>query len=62
MAMSYAFSRDCAGAARYQAPLVDDAIKAWKMTDAGGVAYELARVCLESGDVESCNTFEAMTE
>ena len=50
MAISYAFSRDCAGAAKYQGPLVDDAIKAGKMTDAGGIANELARVCLESGD------------
>ncbi len=52
MAMSYAFSRDCAGAAKYQGPLVDEAIKAGKMADAGGVANELARVCLESGDVD----------
>jgi len=52
MAMSYAFSRDCAGAAKYQGPLVDEAIAAGKMTDAGGVANELARVCLESGDID----------
>jgi tetratricopeptide (TPR) repeat protein len=52
MAMSYGFTRDCAGAAKYQAPLVDEAIGAGKMTDAGGVANELARVCLESGDID----------
>ncbi len=52
MAMSYAFSRDCAGAAKYQGPLVDDAVGAGKMTDGGGIANELARVCLESGDID----------
>jgi len=52
MAMSYAFSRDCAGAAKYQGPLVDEAISAGKMTDAGNVANELARACLESGDID----------
>lgn len=52
MAMSYAFSRDCAGAAKYQGPLVDEAITAGKMTDAAGIANELARACLESGDVD----------
>ena len=52
MAMSYAFSRDCAGAAKYQGLLVDEAITAGKMTDAAGIANELARACLESGDVD----------
>jgi tetratricopeptide (TPR) repeat protein len=52
MAMSYAFSRDCASAAKYEGPLVDDAIKAGKMSDAGGLANELARACLESGDID----------
>jgi tetratricopeptide (TPR) repeat protein len=55
MAMSYAFSRDCAGAAKYQGPLVDEAIKASKMTDAAATANELARVCLESGDIDAAN-------
>jgi tetratricopeptide (TPR) repeat protein len=55
MATSYGFSRDCAGAAKYQGPLVDDAIKAGKMTEAGAIANELARVCLESGDADRAN-------
>ena len=57
MAMSYAFSRDCAGAAKYQGPLVDEAINAGKMTDAAGTANELARACLESGDIDSANNW-----
>jgi tetratricopeptide (TPR) repeat protein len=52
MAMSYAFSRDCARVEKYQGPVVDDAIKAGKLTDAGNAANELARACLESGDID----------
>jgi tetratricopeptide (TPR) repeat protein len=59
MAMSYAFSRDCASAAKHEGPLVDDAIKAGKMTDAAGVANELARVCLESGDIDRASEWYA---
>jgi Flp pilus assembly protein TadD len=52
MAMSYAFSGDCAGATKYQAPVFDQDVAAGKMADAGGVANELARVCLESGNFD----------
>ena len=52
MAMSYAFARDCGGAAKYQGPVVDDAMREGKLTDAASIANELARACLESGDVD----------
>lgn len=51
MAMSYAFERDCAGATRYEAPLYDQFLKASDFFMAGEIANELARVCLESGDL-----------
>ena len=59
MATSYAFSRDCVSAAKYQGPLVDDSIKAGKMTDAAGIANELARACLESGDIDRASEWYA---
>lgn len=52
MAMSYAFARDCDGAVKYQAPVVEDALKEGKATDAASVANELARACLESGNAD----------
>ncbi len=51
MAMSYAFERDCAGAAKYEAPLYDEYLKAGDFFMAGEIANELARVCLESNDI-----------
>ena len=53
MAMSYAFERDCAGATKYEAPLHDEYLKASNFFMAGEIANELARVCLESGDLAS---------
>ncbi len=52
MAMSYAFERNCAGAATYEAPLHEQYLKAGDFFMAGEIANELARVCLESGDLE----------
>jgi Flp pilus assembly protein TadD len=57
MAMSYAFTGDCAGATKYQASLFDQEAAAGKMADAGGVANELARVCLESGNFDSAEAW-----
>ncbi len=51
MAMSYAFERNCAGAAKYEAPLYDEYVKAGDFFMAGEIANELARVCLESNDI-----------
>jgi tetratricopeptide (TPR) repeat protein len=53
MAMSYAFERNCAGAAKFEAPLFDEYMKAPDYFMAGEIANELARVCLESGDLAS---------
>lgn len=53
MAMSYAFERNCAGATKYEAPLYDEYVKAGNFFMAGEIANELARVCLESGDLDS---------
>jgi tetratricopeptide (TPR) repeat protein len=52
MAMSYAFERNCAGAAKYEAPLYDGYLAAKDFFNAGEIANELARVCLESGNLD----------
>jgi tetratricopeptide (TPR) repeat protein len=53
MAMSYAFERNCAGATKHEAPLYEDYLKAGDFYMAGEIANELARVCLESGDLDA---------
>lgn len=53
MAMSYAFERSCAGATKYEAPLYEDYLKGGDFYMAGEIANELARVCLESGDLDA---------
>jgi Flp pilus assembly protein TadD len=53
MAMSYAFERNCAGAEKYEAPLYEQFLKSGDFFMAGEIANELARVCLESGDLET---------
>ena len=52
MAMSYAFERNCDGAARYAGPLYERNLAAGAFFDAGEVANELARVCLESNSLD----------
>jgi tetratricopeptide (TPR) repeat protein len=52
MAMSYAFERNCAGAAKYEAPLYERYVAAKEFFNAGEIANELARVCLESGSLD----------
>jgi tetratricopeptide (TPR) repeat protein len=52
MAMSYAFERNCAGAAKYEAPLYEGYLAAKDFFNAGEIANELARVCLESGSLD----------
>ena len=53
MAMSYAFERNCAGSEKYEGPLYEDYLKAGDFFMAGEIANELARVCLESGDLDT---------
>ena len=57
MAMSYAFERNCEGAARYEGPLYDRNLATGAFFDAGEVANELARACLESGDIDQAATW-----
>ena len=56
IAVSYAFEGNCAGATSVESPLVDHAVSAGDFTDAGEIANELARICLESGDVAQAHT------
>lgn len=53
MAMSYAFERDCTNVAKYEAPAYEMYVAAKDFFNAGEVANELARVCLESGDYDA---------
>jgi tetratricopeptide (TPR) repeat protein len=52
MAMSYAFERNCDGAAGYAGPLYERNLASGAFFDAGEVANELARVCLESNSLD----------
>ena len=53
MAMSYAFENDCRNAEKYESRLYDTYLAAPDFYQAGEMADELARVCLESGDLDS---------
>ena len=57
MAMSHAFERNCAGAAKYEAPLYESYLAAKNFFAAGEIANELARVCLESGSLDEAATW-----
>ena len=50
LAVSYAFESKCTEAAAVEAPLYEKALAAKAFNDAGELANELARICLESGD------------
>ena len=51
MAMSYAFEGNCKGAAKYEGPLYQSYLDAKDWFNAGETADELARVCIDSGDL-----------
>ena len=51
LAMSYAFESDCQGAAKYAGQAFDIFQAAKDAFNSGEVANELARICLESGDL-----------
>ncbi len=53
MAMSYAFENNCKEAAKYESPLYDQYVEAKDFFSAGEIANELARVCLEAGDLDT---------
>jgi tetratricopeptide (TPR) repeat protein len=50
MAVSYAFERNAAEAAKYEQQAFDDRVAAQKFTDAAGIANEMGRIYLESDD------------
>jgi tetratricopeptide (TPR) repeat protein len=60
MAFSYAFERKAADAARYEQPLYDEYMAKPNYFSAGEVANELARIYLESGDLENAQKWYAM--
>jgi tetratricopeptide (TPR) repeat protein len=60
MAFSYAFERKAADAARYEQPLYDEDIATKNFFAAGEVANELARIYLESGDLDNAQKWYAM--
>ena len=55
MAMSYAFDNDCKGAEKYEAPLYESYLAAKDYYNAGEMADELARVCIEAGALEEAS-------
>ncbi len=59
MAVSYAFERNCDGAAKAEAPLYDGYLSSHDFFNAGEIADELARVCLESGSLDQAATWYA---
>ncbi|MCC7498243.1 MAG: tetratricopeptide repeat protein [Bryobacterales bacterium] len=50
MAMSYAFDNNCAGALKAQQPVIDYWVAEKNFFQAGEMANEAARVCIEAGD------------
>jgi tetratricopeptide (TPR) repeat protein len=55
MAMSYAFERNCKGATTYASQAYDIFLAAKDFYNTGEVANELARICLESGDLDAAS-------
>lgn len=53
MAMSYAFENDCQGAARFAQQVFNYQTSQKNFFQQGEIANELARVCLEAGDVNT---------
>jgi tetratricopeptide (TPR) repeat protein len=53
MAMSYAFENDCQGAARFAQQVFDYHVGQKNFFQQGEIANELARVCLEAGDLDT---------
>ncbi|MBZ5566812.1 MAG: tetratricopeptide repeat protein [Acidobacteriia bacterium] len=57
MAFSYAFEGKAADAARYEQPLYDEYIAKGNFFNAGEIANELARIYLESGDLDNAQNW-----
>ena len=52
IAISYGFEGDCAGAAKYEEPIYHQYLDVRDFFNAGEVANELARLCLDAGNVD----------
>lgn len=52
IAISYGFERDCTNAAKHEEPLYRQYLDAKDFNNAGGVANELARMCLDAGNID----------
>ena len=59
MAFSYAFERKAGEAAKYEQPLYDESIAKNNFFSAGETANELARIYLESGDLDDAQKWYA---
>jgi Flp pilus assembly protein TadD len=60
MAISYGFEGDCSNATKVEEPLYRQYLDAKDFNTAGGVANELARLCLDAGDIESAERWYKM--
>ncbi|MGE5245347.1 MAG: tetratricopeptide repeat protein [Betaproteobacteria bacterium] len=60
MAISYAFENNCQGAAKYEEPLYESYLQAQDYYNAGEIADELARVCLEAGEIDTAEKWYRM--
>jgi tetratricopeptide (TPR) repeat protein len=60
MAMSFAFENDCSGATPYSMQLYDMYLAATDFYNAGEMVNELARVCIEAGDVDAAEKLYRM--
>jgi Flp pilus assembly protein TadD len=52
IAISYGFERDCTNAAKHEEPVYRQYLDAKEFNNAGGVANELARLCLDAGNID----------
>ncbi len=57
MAMSFAFEHKAKEAAKYEQPVFDAQLAAGNFTAAAETANELARICIESGDLQDAETW-----
>lgn len=52
LAVSYAFEGDCQNAVKYEGPLYETYLVAKSYFEAGETADELARICIDAGDLD----------
>ena len=59
LAVSYAFEGDCKNAVKHEAPLYENYLAAKSYFDAGETADELARICIDAGDLDTASEWYA---